>query len=114
MRYFDSSQILICFYEAISSDPTGLLSGIAKFLDIDSFKEASVSNQTRINSSPAYPMPAEVKNYLLDIYAPAIQRLAKVFGSYAIFWQGAGSSDNLALARQKKSTSMQFSPTIHL
>ena len=87
LKHFDSSQILVCFYDAIQGNPIELLSGITSFLDIADFEESSINNKKRINQSPLSPMPLEVRDFLCETYSPSIARLAKQFGSYASLWK---------------------------
>ncbi len=93
LNHFDSSQILMGFYDAIIADPSGLLSGIANFLEVAPFQDKVLSNKTRVNQSSPLPMPGEVKDYLWETYTPMIERLAKNLGSYATTWQNSESGD---------------------
>ncbi|MEM9537143.1 MAG: sulfotransferase [Cyanobacteria bacterium P01_E01_bin.45] len=85
---FDPSQILIGYYDAISQDPHGLLSGVTEFLEISPLHSTLIDNQTRVNSSPPRPIPADVKDYLWETYSPMIERLASSVGGYAKHWNG--------------------------
>ena len=85
-KHFDSSQILIGFYDAISHNPTDLMFGITEFLGIDAFESTAVTNQTRVNSSSALQIPSPVMDYLTEIHASALEELSKLLGSYAAFW----------------------------
>lgn len=91
LRYFDSRQILVCFYDAIKCDPIGLMSGITTFLDVSSFKESTIDNKTRVNVSPTRKMQGKVKEYLIETYTPMTNRIAERFGSYATRWDGIES-----------------------
>ncbi|MEM9537144.1 MAG: sulfotransferase [Cyanobacteria bacterium P01_A01_bin.3] len=91
-EFFDPSQILVGFYDAVSQNPLGLFSGITDFLGIEPFDSAAIDNQTRVNTSPPRPIPADVKHYLLETYSPAIDRLARSVGGYAKRWNGYGDS----------------------
>mgnify|MGYP001792863338 CR=1 FL=1 len=111
LKYFDSSQILICFYEAIQEDPIGLMSGITQFLGVDYFEEKAVDNKSRVNVSSSYLMPAVVKDYLCKQYSPMINRLSQTLGSYAKVWEQSlfASEIELDTVRDKS----QFLPTLH-
>jgi len=110
LRYFDSSQILVCFYDAIQANPIGLMSEITNFLNILPFEDNTVNNQTFINASPSHEMPSRVKDYLTETYAPMIQRLAKRFGSYAKNWEKSLISDKIA--QQKFDLNSYYFPAL--
>lgn len=106
LQHFDSSQILICFYDAISCDPVRLLSDITNFLEVSAFEESVIDHKTRVNMSPPREMSKTVRNYLLEAYAPMTGRIAKTFGSYANMW---GNGKN---SRQHDSE-IRLVPTFH-
>jgi hypothetical protein len=87
LQFFDSSQILVGFYDAISHNPAGLMNVIATFLDISPFEAAQIDNQTRINMSPPLIMPDRVRQYLTERYSPMLTRLGSSLGSYTLTWQ---------------------------
>ena len=116
LQQFDSSQFLVCFYDAIKHNPTGLMNDIAKFLQVDPFPQGAINATKRVNASKPRPMPNIVREYLLETYAPSIERISESFGSYASLWQGSkipvlsgnvnndfGSADN----------SLKLPPTVH-
>jgi hypothetical protein len=110
LQFFDSSQILICFYDAISRDPEALLRSITSFLGIEDFVADTVDATKIINASPKREMPEEIRGYLLEEYAPMIRRLSKRFGGYASTWESqysVGSADDIS------STAALQSPTTH-
>lgn len=86
LKFFDSSQIIVCFYDAIQDDSKGLMSGLAKFLGVSPFLESDIDNKTYVNRSPKHKMSRKVKDYLIEIYRPNIARMAERFGSYATRW----------------------------
>jgi hypothetical protein len=88
LSHFDSSQILVAFYDSISEDPGGLMSALANFLEISSFPQQLIDNQNRINAAPQRKMPDRVRKHLKEFYAPMSTRLARQYGSYAAGWQG--------------------------
>lgn len=95
LKYFDSSQILVCFYDAIKNDPTKLLLDITNFLNVSAFGEGSVNYRKRVNPSKPREIPRDVKNYLHETYSPMIDRLAKSLGSYANIWSNTKEEINL-------------------
>jgi len=86
LQHFDPSQILIGFYDAIHDNPVGLLSDITRFLEVPPFEESVIDNKTRVNMSPPREMSKTVRDYLVETYAPVIDRMAQSFGSYAMMW----------------------------
>jgi hypothetical protein len=87
LEHFDSDQLLVGFYDAITNDPTGLLDGVTDFLGISRFDHSTLNTGVRINASVPAEMPPEVRAYLVETYDPMIQRLAKRFGGYAERWR---------------------------
>ena len=111
LRYFDSSQILVCFYDAIQANPSDLMLGITNFLDISAFKEGIVDSQALINASPLKEMPSRVKDYLAETYTPMIKRLANKFGSYARVWEQSLSNSDLKTLRID--SNLDYTTTFH-
>lgn len=111
LKYFNTSQFLVCFYDAIIFDPLGLMAAITDFLEITPFDKSAVDNATRINPSPAYKLPVKIKEYLGETYTPMINRIAEKFGSYATRW--IGSKNSIEKAPSSKSQSIQFPPSFH-
>lgn len=106
LSHFDSSQILIGFYDAIINDPIRLLSGITDFLNIEPLPKGQMDNKVRVNGSPFMPMSSGVRDYLLETYTPMIERLSKQLGSYATLWPSNSSTRIESLATK-------FAPVIH-
>jgi hypothetical protein len=52
LKEFGSSQILVCFYDAIERDPVGLLAGVTAFLGIAPVGRGGIDGETRLNPSP--------------------------------------------------------------
>jgi len=111
LDHFDSSQVLVCFYEAIKHDPIGLMSGITEFLGISPFAAAMINHQKRVNFSKPKPMPSTVKDYLLETYAPNVKRIAAAFGSYANIWEGGNRP--VSVQSPRISSDFQMIPTLH-
>ena len=57
LKFFNSSQILVCFYDAIQRDPVRLMAGITSFLNVGPFLERDIDSERRINTSPSRKMP---------------------------------------------------------
>ena len=111
LKHFDSSQMLVCFYDAIQADPIDLMSEITKFLNISPFAKNTINHQKIVNSSPFSEMPSSVKDYLTETYAPMIKRLAVRFGSYAKLWEK--SLNDSELTALNTNTESQYITAIH-
>ncbi len=94
LSVFDASQILVCFYDAISRDPDGLIRAITSFLGIRDFADATLDSKTPVNASPKREMPEQVRDHLLTHYSPMIHRLSQRFGSYAASWDSLYALDS--------------------
>lgn len=92
LKYFDSKQILVGFYDAILCDPVGLMSSVTDFLEIAPYADGMITNETRVNASAPREMPHRVKDYLRENYSQITDRFAQEFGSYAKIWHDTGSS----------------------
>lgn len=112
LEHFETSQLLIGFYDAISCDPGGLLQDVTGFLGIEPLEAAIAGDRARINSSPARGMPAAVRDYLLATHAPMIRKMARTLGSYATQWET--SADPEDGTEQRQPAGQQLPPTIHL
>jgi len=111
LNYFNSSQILVCFYDAIQLDPFGLMSGITTFLEIDPFAEKDIRSDRRINTSPKSDMSDNVRDFLREHYSASINRLAERLGSYAISWDEAGNG--VGKKEGKLTSDIGFAATLH-
>lgn len=96
LSVFDSSQILVCFYDAISRDPDGLIRSITSFLGIRDFADDTLDSKTPVNASPKREMPDAIRDHLLARYSPVIHRLSQRFGSYAASWESLYGLDSPA------------------
>ncbi|MGK7943274.1 MAG: sulfotransferase domain-containing protein [Microcystaceae cyanobacterium] len=112
LAYFDSSQILVGFYDAIIDNQSGLLTGITDFLGVSPFEESLLNKEIYVNVSPSQSIPKEVKDYLVETYTPSIERLAKYLGSYAAKWYAELKNDG----NQSSSTSIDtaLTPVVNL
>lgn len=111
LEYFDSSQILVCFYDAIQNDAVTLMSSITEFLGVDNFDAASINNKVYVNKSLQRPMPDEVRNFLCETYGAQIDRFAMRFGSYAKSWKNSLKSQDAILDSQSEGE--RFIPAFH-
>lgn len=110
LSHFSNKQILICFYDAIRHDPSGLLNSISSFLNVASFNPTAINSKNLVNQSPSHPIPLKVQKYLQDKYSPLINRLSQRFGSYTSFWSSNGLVNDTA--DRNKDTS-RLLPTLH-
>ncbi|MGK7943275.1 MAG: sulfotransferase [Microcystaceae cyanobacterium] len=112
LAYFDSSQILVGFYDAIIDNQSGLLTGITDFLGVSPFEERLLNKEIYVNVSPSQSIPKEVKDYLVETYTPSIERMAKYLGSYAAKWYAELGSDRNQISSTSLDTAL--TPVIHL
>jgi hypothetical protein len=84
---FSSDNILLCFYDAIISDPQNLLSEVVLFLggNTNRVKELSTLNN-KSNVSKSLEMPIEVYEYLKGKYKKDINKMSSSIGSYSSIW----------------------------
>ncbi len=100
LQYFNSDQMLICFYDAIQYAPCKLMNDITRFLDVAPFEKGAIVNSIPVNSAPSHPMSRQVKAYLVELFGPKIEKMADRFGSYATIWNKENSiSDELVKHR---------------
>lgn len=87
LTYFNNSQILIGFYDAIIDNPQGILEEIVEFIGGDS---SQIKNhcklEQKINISPPADIPDIIQEVLIDKYAGLIEQLHYVFGGYCTLW----------------------------
>ena len=107
LKYFDSSQILVCFYEAIASDSIGLITGITDFIGVPQLPTFKIDSTSKVNASSNKKIPQDLKDYLIEKYAPMNNRLAKRLGSYATLWDGVDNST-------RENISSALTPWVHL
>jgi len=111
LKYFDTSQILICFYDAIRHDPDRLMADITAFLGVQPFAPTSINSETIVNKSPDHTIPDQVQEYLLETYLPMIGRMAKTLGSYPLLWEKAGNDSSMDLSQE--CSGHECAPTLH-
>ncbi|MGK7943273.1 MAG: sulfotransferase [Microcystaceae cyanobacterium] len=112
LAYFDSSQILVGFYDAIIDNQSALLSSITDFLGISPLEERVLNKNIYPNVSPSQSIPKEVKDYLVETYTPSIERLAKYLGSYAAKWYAELENDGNQLSSTSLDTAL--TPVVNL
>jgi hypothetical protein len=86
LRHFDASQMLLGFYDAIVDNPRGLMDGITEFLGVKPSKPGAINHGVKVNASPVYAMPEEVREYMADMFKSDILDLADRYGGYARRW----------------------------
>lgn len=85
LSYFDSSQLLLGFYDAIIDQPEALLSAILKHIGAtDTIAHGSLRQIN--NKSKEADIPGEYRNYLENKYRDDIEKLARRYGGYASRW----------------------------
>lgn len=86
-KYFDKSQILFGYYDAIQEQPSELIKGIVDFLGGDSSKVAKECNLfEKSNVSQKLKITNEAKDFLVDQFYPSMEELSKLFGGYCTRW----------------------------
>jgi hypothetical protein len=110
LAVFDSSQLLIGFYDAISRDPLGLMNAVTSFLGVRTHPGDTAALTKRIAVSPSIEMPDAARDYLTEEYMPMISRASKRFGSYASYWEFQHSAQSV---RDPKAFDGILQPAIH-
>jgi hypothetical protein len=83
--FYPEEQIFVGFLEDVSLRPAELLRSVYGFLRADPFFEPS-SLHKKIHSRSADSMPTSLAVYLAHEYKEETERLAELFGGYALFW----------------------------
>lgn len=86
---FPQEQILVGFYDHISSEPEAFLTRVLDFIGVDSSPATvdGILKRERVNVSPEIDIPPQFKNYLEAKYADDIERLVDRFGSTIEHWR---------------------------
>ena len=87
LKFFDPSQMLICFYDSIEKKPVELLNEIYAFLGIPCLTSNRELLASRFNVSPAHEIPLEIRSHLEGIYKPSIEEMAERYGGYFNTWR---------------------------
>ena len=109
LTHFDSSQVLVCYFDAIKQDTIGLMAAITDFLGVSRFDNDTINNQLIVNPSTSRQMPPSVRDYLVSVYEPMIHRFARKYGSYAVDWEKSLRGEGTP-ARSNTSTTATFHP----
>ena len=87
LKVFPNEQILIGFYDAIVDDPTSLLNNILKHICGNTKVSIKHLNlKKRVNKSPSFKCPPEVKEYLKLKYHDQIKELSDKYDGYFTKW----------------------------
>lgn len=85
---FNNEQLLICFYDAISCDPYGLLKDIYIHIGLDETEIDQDEMKKVHNPSLEKVIPEAIHSFLKARHENQINELAKLLGSYASIWEG--------------------------
>lgn len=86
-NYYEPSQILLLFYDAIIHEPQALLDDVFAFLNLPPLTLPGEVIRERVNcASDTSPIPDSLRGRLSAAYRSEIETLAEVFGSYATTW----------------------------
>ncbi len=109
LEHFAPEQMLIGFFDAVAEQPAALLDGVWDFLGVRRLGQGTQSANKVFNGSPGREMPTEVRDALVEMYAPKIGRLADRLGSYAAVWR----DEIVAPGRSRKPVS-ELPPVVRL
>ena len=85
LNFFDSSQFLLGFYDAITDQPAALLSEILKHIGAkDTMKHGNICQVK--NNSREIEIPDSYRKYLEDKYCNDLEELANRYAGYASKW----------------------------
>ena len=88
LSVYPSSQLLVCFFDAIRDDPDQLMLSIVNFIGGNTAYISEYLNlREKFNVNPKIEMPEEVFNLLKIKYREPIERMALNYGSYFKVWQ---------------------------
>lgn len=85
MSYFDSNQLLLGFYDAITDQPEALFSAILKHIGATDTTTYGNLRQVK-NKSREFDIPAHYLSYLESKYRDDMEELARRYGGYASKW----------------------------
>lgn len=84
---FPKKQLLICFYDAIVDDPSGLLKDVISFLGLEKEINIQKSNYKKaLNVSIKIECPEEIRSYLKKKYYNQIKQMSGQYGGYFSKW----------------------------
>ncbi len=110
LSHFDSSQILVCYFDAIRQDKVGLMAAITDFLGVSRFDNDAIENQVPVNPSTPRQMPRKVHDHLTSVYEPMITRFARDYGSYAVDWEQELEGERIEACRRGHPPPAAFHP----
>ncbi len=87
-KAFSKDQVLVCFYDDISTQPEVLLADVLKFLGAkyDDTTISTILNRERVNVSPEMDIPSEFQQFLQAKYQQDLVDLAERYGGPAKLW----------------------------
>jgi len=85
LRYHDSDQMLLGFYDALSEQPEALLSALLTHLGAKNTEHRQGLEQFE-NKSRQIEMPQAYRDYLESRYRDEMEQLAERYGGYAARW----------------------------
>ncbi|MEM0966666.1 MAG: sulfotransferase [Verrucomicrobiota bacterium] len=85
LEVFDSSQLILGFYDAIQDQPEALLSGILDHIGAKNTAEHGRVSQV-VNRSREVEIPESYRKYLESKYYGELKELSNRYGSYASKW----------------------------
>ncbi|MEM6394553.1 MAG: sulfotransferase domain-containing protein [Planctomycetota bacterium] len=84
-KHFDSSAMLIGFYDAIAEQPGTLFSAITRYLGADEAGD-TINLRQVTNRSLQADMPHAHHAFLIEMYRGVVEELADRYGGYAARW----------------------------
>ena len=78
---------MIGFYDAIIDQPYDLLLDIINFLGAKKSKLIFNNINQKINASEKTVLSSDIKDYIIQKYAPMIKQLSLQFGGYCKKWE---------------------------
>ncbi len=85
LEFFDPSQLMLGYYDAIVDQPEALLSEVLKHIGAKNTSEYGNVSQV-VNKSRKLEIPVSYREYLESKYADGMSELAARYGGYASKW----------------------------
>ncbi len=86
-KVYNSSNILVGFYDAIVDHPNSFLKEVVSFLGGKKNQISSLKSNRKINVSKKEVIDQKILNYVIQKYASDIKKLSKIFGGYCSLWE---------------------------
>lgn len=88
LQVYPKEQIMLCFYDALADQPLSLMEEIVGFIggrtgDIAKY----CSLQKKVDASPPFQQPPQIRDYLKEKYRSQIEGLADRYGAYCEKWR---------------------------